>query len=280
MPLPVTTDSAIRAELNFLAPNDAYRHERPVYVASEGGADAGLYMTGQFELVAVDMVNAREQPEPPTLDREGFALADKPSAVSDFYDDDQISSVYEAEVRDLVATTTGAARVVVFDFTRRGDSQGVREERLTREPSKVMHNDYTDASALQRVRDILPDEADELLKRRFAIINVWRAINVPAETAPLALSDARTLDPANLVVSERRAKERIGELTLVTHNPDQRWMYFPKMTPDEALLIKTYDTADDGRARFSIHGAFDDPTASDNAPPRQSIEARAFAFFD
>lgn len=271
---------ALRAELNFLAPKDAYQYERPVYVASEGGADAGLYMTGQFELVAVDMLNARAEQEPPTLDREGFALVDQPSAVSDFYDDGQVSAVYEAEVRGLVAAATGASRVVVFDFTRRGDSRDVRAERHTREPSTVMHNDYTDVSAIQRVRDILPDEADDLLSRRFAIVNVWRPINNPVETSPLALSDARSLNPDNLVVSERRAKERIGELTLVTHNPAQRWMYYPRMTPDEALLIKTYDTADDGRARFSVHGAFDDPTSPPDAPPRESIETRTFAFFD
>ncbi len=269
----------IRAELNFLVPREEYKHVRPVYIASEGGADAGLSMSGQFEMISVDMLDARAEAEAPTLDREGFELVDHHSAVNDFYDDDQVATVYETEVQDLVMAATGAERVVVFDFTRRGDSRDIRGERLSREPSKVIHNDYTDASAAQRVRDILPEEADDLLKHRFAIINVWRAINVPAETAPLALSDARTLDPENLIPSERRAKERIGELTLVSYNPGQRWMYYPKMTPDEALLLKTYDSADDGRSRFSIHGAFDNPAASPDAPPRQSIEARTFAFF-
>lgn len=270
----------IRAELNFLAPKDEYRHEKPVYVASEGGAGAGLYMTGQFELVAVDVGNARVANETPTLDREGFTLVDHLSAVDDFYDDVQISDIYEAEVRDLVASATGAARVVVFDYTRRGDSEDARISHKTREPSKVIHNDYTDASAETRVRDILPEEADGLLRRRFAIINVWRPINRPVETAPLALCDARTLDPVNLLAAERRAKERIGELTLVTHNPAQRWMYYPQMTPGEALLIKTFDTADDDRARYSVHGAFDDPTSTPDARPRESIETRTFAFFE
>jgi len=270
----------IRAELKFLVPKDEFCHERPVYVASEGGAGADLYITGQYELVAVDIEIARAIQEQPELDREGFMLVDYPSKVSDFYDDAQVSDTYEAEVRELVASATGASRVVVFDHTRRGDSQGVREAHQTREPSKVIHNDYTDASAMTRVRDILPDEADDLLNSRFAIVNVWRPINLPVETAPLVVGDARTLDPVNLVVSERRAKERIGELTLVTHNPSQRWMYYPLMTPDEALLIKTFDTADDGRARFSVHGAFDDPTSPPDAPPRESIETRAFAFFD
>ena len=58
-----------------------------------------------------------------------------------------------------------------------------------------VHNDYTEWSAPQRVRDILPDEAEELLKRRFAIIQVWRPIRHPVETYPLAMADARTLSP-------------------------------------------------------------------------------------
>jgi len=270
----------IQAELNFLVPKDSYRYERPVYVASEGGADAGLYMTGQFELVAVDVRNARTLPVPATLDVEGFALVSHETGIDNFYDPAQVSGAYEVEVRDLVAATTGASRVVVFDHTLRGDAPDVRARNQTREPSKVMHNDYTDASAVTRVHDILPDEAGDLLQRRFSIVNVWRSVGRPVETAPLVLCDARTLDPENLLAAERRAKARIGELTLVTHNPAQHWMYFPLMARDEALLIKTYDTADDGRARFSVHGAFDDPTSPTDAAPRESIETRTFAFFD
>ena len=276
----MTQPDSIRAKLNFLVPKDEYAHQRPVYVASEGGADAGLYMTGEFALTEVDVLNARQLPDVPTLDREGFVLLDHPTKVGDFFDDDEIATTYEGEVKQLVANATGASRVVVFDHTRRGDSRDARAQRGIREPSKVMHNDYTDASAIQRVRDILPDEVDDLLSRRFSIVNVWRPINRPVETAPLVLCDARTLDPANLLAAERRAKERIGELTLVTHNPAQRWMYYPQMTPDEALLITTYDTANGGRARFSVHGAFDDPSSPPDAPPRESIETRAFAFFE
>lgn len=275
----MTQPASIRAELNFLVPKPEYAHARPVYVASEGGADAGLYMTGEFALTEVDVLDARQLAEAPTLDREGFALVDHPTAVTDFFDDDEIAATYDDEVQEMIATATGASRVVVFDHTRRGDSRDVREERKTREPSKVIHNDYSDNSAYQRVRDILPDEAEDLFRKRFAIINVWRPIRNPVETAPLALCDARTLNPANLLAAERRAKERIGELTLVTHGDGQRWMYYPHMTREEALLIKTWDTADDGRARYSVHGAFDDPTSPQDAKPRESIETRTFAFF-
>jgi len=142
-----------------------------------------------------------------------------------------------------------------------------------------VHNDYTDRSAPQRVRDLLPAEAAALLKRRFAIVNVWRPMGGPVRTAPLALCDAQSVAPGDLVASERRSKDRVGEVEHVTFNPAHRWFYFPELRDDEALLIKTYDSATDGTARFTPHGAFDDPTAPADAAPRRSIESRCFVFF-
>ena len=115
--------------------------------------------------------------------------------------------------------------------------------------------------------------------RRFAIINVWRPLREPVLSAPLALCDARSVAPGDLIASERRSKDRIGEIQQVVFNPEHRWYYFAGMGRDEVLLIKTYDSAEDGRARFTIHTAFDDPTAPADAPPRLSIESRTFAFF-
>jgi hypothetical protein len=129
------------------------------------------------------------------------------------------------------------------------------------------------------VREILPDEADALLSRRFAIIQVWRAINQPIETNPLALADARTVAMDDLLVAERRYPNRVGQTYRLKHNPAHRWFYFPRMRRDEAIVFKVYDSQTDGRARFTPHTAFDDPTTSPGAPPRQSIEARALAFF-
>jgi len=262
------------ATLKFLMPSD----EPPVYYASVGGEDARLDLDGQFEEVNVEIEDGRPDRQSHSLDREGFQLVDHSSAVADFYDQDQISGIYEDEVRDLVGKATGASRVVIFDHTHRADSKDVRSKLKTREPSAIVHNDYTDKSAGQRVIDILPDEAEGLLTRRFAIVNVWRAIRHPAVTSQMALCDASTLLPGDAVPTERRAKDRIGELMLATWNPDNRWVCFPAMQTDEALLLKTYDTATDGRARFSLHTAFDNPDAPADAKPRESLETRTFAF--
>ena len=254
--------------------------KRLIYIPSEAGRDNSKW-AGRYEDRKVEINNARAEPSAFTLDEAGFAITPQSSAVSDFYDDAQLTSVYEPEVAMLLQELTGGERVHIFDHTRRADSETMRTEKVVREPAGVIHNDYTQASAEKRVRDLFPeDEADDLLSRRFAIINLWRRSNhAPIETAPLALCDARSVDDGDLITVERHAKDRIGEVQQVIFNPDHRWFYYPRLQADEALLIKTYDSATDGRARFSVHTAFEDPTGPAGAPPRESIETRAFVFY-
>lgn len=215
-----------------------------------------------------------------SLDVTGFEFVAHPTQMNDFFDPDELKKVYYPEVEALVKKISGAARVVVFDHTLRSGDEAEREARLIREPVFNVHNDYTEWSGPQRVREILPAEADELLERRFAIIQVWRAINRPIESNPLAIADARSLSPADLVRAERRYPHRVGETYRVAYSPGHRWFYFPRMRRDEAIVFKVFDSATDGRARFTAHTSFEDPTTPAGAPPRQSIEARTLAFFD
>jgi hypothetical protein len=255
--------------------------ERPIYIASRGGADAALSIGAEFEDRTVVIHDARQLNPPPSLDREGFTLAQHRTAVTDFYNLEGNAGLYEAEITELVLAAIGAGGVFVFDHTLRSDSADIRGQRATREPATVIHNDYTDASARKRLRDLLPDsEARQRLQGRFAIINVWRSIQGPVWNSPLACCDATTLAPGDLIASERRAHDRIGELELVSWNPAHRWYYYPEMQATEALLIKTFDSADDGRATRTIHSAFDNPQAPADAPPRESIESRMLVFFD
>ena len=170
--------------------------------------------------------------------------------------------------------------MLIFDHTLRSGDQATRDEKLVREPVLSVHNDYTEWSGPQRVRDLLPDEADELLKRRFAIVQVWRAINKPIESNPLAICEAKTLATGDLIASERRYPHRVGETYQIAYNPDHEWFYFPRMNRDEALVFKVFDSNTDGRARFTAHTSFEDPNTPDNAEPRESIEMRTIAFFD
>lgn len=214
-----------------------------------------------------------------SLERDGFVFVEHGTAVKDFFDKDELERVYYPEVEALIKQTSGASRVVLFDHTLRSGSEDEREAKFIREPVLSAHNDYTEWSGPQRVRDLMGDEAEKLLQRRFAIIQVWRAIGKPIESNPLAIADARSVSEQDWIVAERRYPTRVGQTYRLKHNPDHRWFYFPRMRRDEAIVFKVYDSAKDGRARFTAHTSFEDPTTPPGAEPRQSIEARALAFF-
>jgi hypothetical protein len=208
------------------------------------------------------------------LDAEGFALLRHRSAVRDFWDDAVAESVGRAEAAELVASATGARRVHVFDHTQRWRAPDAR-----RQPSTRVHVDYTLKSAPRRVRDLFEEEAEMLLERRFAFINVWRPIRHRAEDWPLALADARSVAPTDLVTTDIVYPDRRGEIYNLTHSARHRWWYVPDMALDETLLIKCYDSREDV-ARFTPHTAFENPQTRPGAPPRESIEFRTIAFFD
>jgi hypothetical protein len=233
--------------------------------------------SGTAELHEVVISNGREQEL--SLERNGFELVEHRTAVKNFFDPDELKAVYYREVEALIRARSGAARVSVFDHTLRSGSEAEREARLIREPVLSAHNDYTEWSGPQRVRELMGEEAEGLLARRFAIIQVWRAIADPIEANPLAVADARSVAFEDLLVAERRYPHRVGQTYRLKYSPRHRWFYFPRMRRDEALVFKVYDSEKDGRARFTPHTSFDDPATPSGAPPRQSIEARALAFF-
>jgi hypothetical protein len=165
--------------------------------------------SGNSEQHPVSIANGRG--EALSLEANGFELVEHRTAVSDFFDAEELKSVYYPEVERLIAARSGAKRVVVFDHTLRSGDEAEREARLIREPVIAAHNDYTEWSGPQRVRELMGDEAEALLQRRFAIIQVWRAINQPIRANPLAVADARSIAPEDLLVAERRYPHRVGQ---------------------------------------------------------------------
>jgi hypothetical protein len=267
----------IKASLKFLANVD----EPLVYIPSKGGGDETAHV-GNFTMQEVMIHNGRHHKQVSSLDVEGFKLVRQATEVEDIYDDAQVESTYHDEVKALLTEITGAARIEIFDDTRRSTSLERQRDKKIRESASIAHNDYTAHSGVKRLCDHFadePDEADKLLQRRFAIVNVWRSIAGPVYNHALALCDATTVRPEDLVSVERRAEERTGELQVALHYPGHRWYYFPEMQMDEALLLKTFDSETDGRARFTIHSSFEDPDAPADAAPRESIETRCLVFF-
>jgi hypothetical protein len=235
---------------------------------------------GNYRDFTVRIRNARPLARSFSLDRQAFVLTRHDTQVRDFYDEQAVRSVYFPEVEALIKRETGASKVVIFDHTVRTADRAV--ERGLRTPVRSVHNDYTEKSGPQRVRDLLPPaEAEARLGKRFAEYNVWRNIaHEPVEMAPLGLVDAQSIAPRDLAVCDLVYADRVGEIYQGVYNADHQWHYFPAMTREEAILIKCYDSARDGRARFSLHSAFDDPSSPADPRPRQSIEVRTFAFFD
>jgi hypothetical protein len=215
-----------------------------------------------------------------SLDNEGFALVRQQSAVKDFYDEDEVKRVYYPEAERLIKAATGADRVFIFDHTVRKRVPGAADVRDggPRQPVARVHVDHTATSGPQRVRDLIPDEAEQLLKGRVQIINLWRPIRGPLLDSQLAVCDARTVQPGELVASDLVYPHRVGETYSVKYNPDHRWFYVPGMTAEEILLLKCFDSKTDGRARFAPHTAFADPTTPAGAAPRESIELRTLVF--
>jgi len=267
--------AAIDASLNFLVKGEG--KPQVMMAAKHYQANA---RTGAFRDTPLVISDARLLASPPALDREGFALARFPTAMADFYDDDAVKRVYYPEVEAFLKRETGAAEVFIFDHTVRVQDDRKREEKSVRLPVRVVHNDYTEKSGPQRVRDLLePAMAARFLKNRFAMVNVWRSVGATAERMPLAVADARTMAPGDFVATDLVYEDRTGEIYQVANGPGQRWYYFSAMTRDEVVLLKCFDTALDGRARWTAHGAFENPKAAPGTPPRESIEVRTVLSF-
>ncbi len=263
----------VRAALTFITRSDT----KPVFHSASytGGAPRVFFNTERHSVLIRDL---RPLAGALSLEREGFELRRHPTAVRDLYDDDALEQVYYPEIEALLRALTGASRVVVFDATRRSDGgAGARNRDGARGPAIRVHVDYTENSGPQRVKDLMGEaEAARLAASGAWIIqiNVWRPIRGPVERSPLALADAASVRPEDLIATDQVFPDRVGEIYHLAHHPAQRWYYAPRMTPDEMLLIKGFDSLTDGRARFTPHGAFDLPDTPAEAPPRESIEVR------
>jgi hypothetical protein len=266
--------SFVTADLNYLAP--ALDRPRTYTFEPPSGEPRSNIVPEPHSLPIHDV---RPISETVSLDREGFTLVRQNSSVKDFYDEDEVRSVYYPEAERLIKTATGADRVFIFDHTVRKRVQGAADrDGGLRQPVARVHVDHTEKSGPQRVRDLIPDEAEQLLKGRVQIINLWRPIRGPLLDSPLAVCDARTVKPNELVAADLVYPNRIGETYSVKYNSDHQWFYVPRMTADEILLLKCFDSKTDGRARFAPHSAFIDPTTPPDAPPRESIELRTLVF--
>ncbi len=288
--------------------------------------------------------NIRDSPSTFNTDTSGFSVHHSPANEKAFTDDKAVRDGYYAEVEQLLRNElSGIKKVVIFDHTIRK-----HDPTSPRQPVQQVHVDQTPSAAAARVRRHLPaDEADDLLKGRYQIINVWRPISHPATDFPLAVIDWRSTSPDDFVPidllypnrepaqketakttsssesegsaasegdsDDDRGKERLpsptdyssttgysvkGETFGVAPNDSHKFFYMKDMTPEEAMLIKCFDSRSEwmnlekwagsggegkavkGIAHGTPHTAFVDPQTPEGVKGRESIEVRCLVFYE
>ena len=266
----------VRAALAFILP----QAEKPVYQgqAFTGGESRFFF---EADTHTVPIADLRPQAHGFTLDRAGFALRTAPTSVADLYDDAAVTGAYFDETREFLKRELGAKEVAIFDVARRADTQaGAANQDGARGIASRIHVDYTANSGPQRAADVLGEAAvrDWMAAGAHIVqVNLWRPIRGPVRRSPLALADASSVALHDLIPTDLVYPDRVGENYHLVHNAAQRWYYAPEMTRDEVLLIKGWDSRGDAVARFTPHTAFALPDQDPAAPPRESIEVRAFA---
>ncbi len=263
----------VTADIVYLGP----MAERPRFHANDHSRDNLVLDTH-----AVVIEDARWRRVPPSLDREGFTLVKHESAIEDFCDADEVGRRAAAEIIALIMGLSGAEHVAmlgpaIWRFGERSPDSGQLNNSL---PARFTHIDASDARARLTAQQLARTEVPV---RRFTQFNIWRAISPPPQDVPLAVCDARSVVPNDLVIGDavfdyNDRREWSAESTLVRANAAHRWAYFSRMTRDEALVFVCKDS-DPLQPQNVPHCAFDDPSCPIGGPPRVSIEMRAMAFW-
>ena len=222
--------------------------DRPRYYANDHSRD-----TVVIEQHAMPAIDGRH--EPLGLDAAGVTLVQASTAIDDFSDKANVPA-YAKEIEALLLRETGADLVVVtgapiLRFSERSGKAGSSDNS---HPARFAHVDVSDETA----RGFSPQDV------------------------PLAICDARNVSGGELLTADAIFDSPSGDWSfegyVVAHDPAHRWLWFPDMTTDEAIIFKTHDSSE-GVARCVPHVAFDDPLCPDDARPRISVEARAIAYW-
>ena len=281
-------NAAVAAQLHFLP---AAETGGPVRRLDLRSRSKGL---GTLVPTEVAVRNAREETDL-GLHASGFELVRRPSTVTDFYDCDLVTRTYYDECKALASQLTGADATFTFDHIIRepgsqlsggGTDGSQRRTGVERGGGYIgsAHMDYTDRTTWERYLALhgmrVPGGA-----RRVYALNFWRPLSRSVDANPLAVCDARTVRPEDLretVIYGYGAKNYswhdIGiETFSVAAAERHRWYYYPGMTPDDVLVIKSFDSAG-VIGRTCPHASFAHPDRGRHREPRRSIELRVLCF--
>ena len=270
----------IKVNLKFVVSQNS----KPYFESSALTGDIPkIYFKTEWKSIDIQDLRSEKNIKKFTIDNNGFELLQHETKVRDLHDDSQIHNEYTDELKNFLIDITGADGAEVFDYTRRSDSkEGAINVDGLRLPADRVHIDYTDYSGPKRAIEILGKEKyNKILDSggRIVQLNVWRPINGPVKRSPIAFADASTIPKKDLVATDQIFYDRVGEIYHLLYSDKQKWKWVSLMADNEVLLLKGWDTLNDGRARYTPHGSFSLPEQKDSDPPRESIEARVFIYY-
>jgi hypothetical protein len=124
---------------------------------------------------------------------------------------------------------------------------------------------------------------------RLMLLQLWRNVGPVRPDHPLAFCDARDVTEPDRRISilvPEYGGERLDFEAFAFRPPAEgqvdHWYTFPSMHADEAVLLRTYDSAcaDAGRPFWTPHSAFRDPAVPEAPESRRaSVEMRALCIW-
>ncbi|KAM5437802.1 hypothetical protein MferCBS31731_005306 [Microsporum ferrugineum] len=243
----------------------------------EGHLKSGTKPNYPLNFHKISITDIRGHESEYLLERDGFqGIPNVPSAADpSFTDEENIKSVWYPEVEEFVRNLIpDAKRVFVFNHIVRLSKPGADNFPIT-----SAHVDQTPLSTQAAMGLFFPpEEVAELLKGRCRVLNVWRPINGPVQSNPLAVALPSSVPDDDLVRIELRYPEYSSETQMLKYNPAHKWYYWSRMTNEDRLLFMIIDNKEDAVAKRVAHSSFIDPRIPVGAKGRDSIETRVFVF--
>jgi len=224
------------------------------------------------------------------LERRGFVLLRAPTAVRDWGDEAAVARIYMPEVEHLIRTRLYPGRKIEIVQPPRVGRRGPGTDNP--QYGTGVHQDYgTTADDFQH--NVLAFTSPEIAagwRTRFEredvegyiMLDFWRTTGMagPLKHMPLGLCDPTSVEPQDIIPTALEGIAPSGMAThhvSLSHNPGQRWFYYPDMTADEVLVFKLFQLMrdeDQQPYRACFHTALDDPATPPDVHPRQSCEHR------
>jgi len=278
---------AISALIEYLADSPLYRNEKPWSGLLIDGKK--LFERGQkldnIELVLEEhtVEDVVEYPEL-SFQKQGFVFWKHESKTLSEFDTMPKVLLHREEISEFLTEKLDAVFVKTYDCHTRTNTEklatavDVFDELEPDSPARGAHNDITMKSGPEVVeRNFTAEEKEKYLRPgyRFRIINTWRPLLPVCEDRPLAVCDASSIKPGDLIAADRVYPHTIGEIYYLKPNKNHRWFWMENQTPSDVLIMTMYDTKPGNDARYCPHISFENSRAASDAPKRHSVETRS-----